>query len=99
MTGSRCLFRVWNSGTSLPAMSYRCPTPSFPRGLSPGDALHLVYGRDISPRVCSDIGSALMVRQFAAGMLAVLCLGVGSSFAEEAAAPDGVRVGDRWSYD
>jgi hypothetical protein len=47
----------------------------------------------------SGIGGALMVRQFAAGMLTVLFLGIGNSFAEDTAAPDDVRVGDRWSYD
>lgn len=40
-----------------------------------------------------------MVRQFVAGVLTVLFLGIGNSFAEETAAPDDVRVGDRWSYD
>ena len=40
-----------------------------------------------------------MVRQFVAAALAVLFLGMGNSFAQEPAAPDDVRVGDRWSYD
>jgi len=40
-----------------------------------------------------------MIRQFVAGVLTVLFLGIGNSFAEETAAPDDVRVGDRWSYD
>lgn len=40
-----------------------------------------------------------MVRQFVAGLLTVLCLGIGNSSAEETAASDDVRVGDRWSYD
>ena len=41
-----------------------------------------------------------MVRQFVAAVLTVLFLGIGNSMAEEtAAAPDEVRVGDRWSYD
>ena len=40
-----------------------------------------------------------MVRQFVAGVLTVLFLGIGHSLAEETAAPDDLRVGDRWSYD
>jgi hypothetical protein len=40
-----------------------------------------------------------MVLQFVAGMLTVMFLEIGSSFAEETTAPDDVRVGDRWSYD
>ena len=40
-----------------------------------------------------------MVRQFVAGLLTVLFLGIGHSIAEETAAPDDMRVGDRWSYD
>jgi len=41
-----------------------------------------------------------MVRQFVAGLLTVIFLGIGNSTAEETAAiSDEVRVGDRWSYE